>query len=163
MRDARVREIVGSWVRKKHSILEQYVGRTRGVRKNWVAKGPAGATYIDLFSGPGRVRVEETKDVLHGSPLVAWKSSDFGPFTNVYVADAHDDIVKDCAPRRSCSGPCASLRRRRPIRRAHRRPIIHVVHRSSWRPPRRSRVAAPSCGTIGLGRNAPATLPAPAR
>ncbi len=102
--DGRLREIVGSWVRKKHSILEQYVGRTRGVRKNWVAKGPAGATYIDLFSGPGRVRVEDTKDVLHGSPLVAWTSSGFGPFTNVYVADAHDVIVTDCAARLKAAG-----------------------------------------------------------
>lgn len=97
--DTRLREIVGSWVRKKHSILEEYVGRTRGVRQKWVARGPAGATYIDLFSGPGRVRVEDTKDILHGSPLVAWTSSDFGPFTNVYVADAHADIATHCHER----------------------------------------------------------------
>ena len=102
--DGRLREIVGSWVRKKHSILEEYVGRTRGVRKGWVARGPAGATYIDLFSGPGRVRIEETKVVLHGSPLVAWTSSGFGPFTNVYIADAHEDIVKDCAARLKAAG-----------------------------------------------------------
>jgi three-Cys-motif partner protein len=50
------------------------------------------------------VRIEETKDVLPGSPLVAWSSSGFGPFTNVYVADAHDDIVKDCAARLAAAG-----------------------------------------------------------
>jgi three-Cys-motif partner protein len=97
--DGRLREVVGSWVRKKHSILEEYVGYTRGVRRNWVAKGPAGATYIDLFCGPGRVRIEDTKHVLHGSPLVAWTCRGYGPFTNVYVADAHADIVTHCRER----------------------------------------------------------------
>jgi three-Cys-motif partner protein len=97
--DGLLREIVGSWVRKKHSILEDYVAYTRGVRKNWVTKGPAGATYIDLFCGPGRIRIEKTKNVLHGSPLVAWTNRGFGPFTNVYVADAHADIAKHCKQR----------------------------------------------------------------
>lgn len=102
--DQRLREIVGPWVRKKHAILAHYVGHTRGVRKNWVAKGPAGATYIDLFCGPGRVRIEETKHVLPGSPLVAWTASGFGPFTNVYVADKHAELANDCKSRLDNAG-----------------------------------------------------------
>jgi three-Cys-motif partner protein len=103
--DGRLREIVGSWVRKKHSVLDTYVGYTRGVRKSWVARGLGGGTsYIDLFSGPGQVRIQDTKDVLPGSPLVAWMSSGWGPFTDVYIADAHDEIVRDCDARLSSVG-----------------------------------------------------------
>jgi three-Cys-motif partner protein len=97
--DGRLQEIVGSWVKDKHAVLEKYVGYTRAVRKKWVARGPAGATYIDLFSGPGQVRIKDTKEVLPGSPLVAWRSSDYGPFTDVYVADAHAGILTDCVER----------------------------------------------------------------
>ena len=96
--DGRLREIVGAWVRDKHAILQNYVGIASGVRNNWVARGPAGTTYIDLFSGPGRVRVKDTEDVLFGSPLIAWTYSRQrnAAFTNVYVADAHAAIIEDC-------------------------------------------------------------------
>lgn len=96
--DGQVREIVREWVRDKHARLERYVGISSAVRKKFVKKGPAGATYIDLFSGPGRVRIRETKDVLHGSPLVAWSQSvqRSAPFTQVYIADAHASIVEAC-------------------------------------------------------------------
>lgn len=97
--DGRLREIVGSWSTIKHRVLFEYVGRTRGIRKNWISKGPAGATYIDLFSGPGEVRIENTKEVLPGSPLVVWNNRGFGPFTQVYVADLHPDLVLDCHAR----------------------------------------------------------------
>lgn len=97
--DGRLREIVGPWARRKHSILESYVGYTRGVRKNWVTRWRAGATYIDPFCGAGRIRIKGTRDALPGSPLVAWNGSGFGPFTSMYVADKHADLAKDCEAR----------------------------------------------------------------
>lgn len=104
--DRLLREVVGSWTRKKHAVLEQYVSYTRSVRQRWCSNGPpgtkyppAGATYIDLFSGPGRVRVENTEEILPGSPLVAWHNRGFGQFTALYVADAHKDVANDCRQR----------------------------------------------------------------
>lgn len=97
--DGRLREIVGSWTKKKHTILDAYVGHTRAVRRNWVARGPAGATYIDLFCGPGRVRIEGTQELLPGSAMVAWMGSDYGPFTHMYVADAHPELAQHCLER----------------------------------------------------------------
>jgi three-Cys-motif partner protein len=91
-------------VRDKHAVLKEYVGRARGVRKKWIAKGPAGATYIDLFSGPGRVRIRDTTEVLDGSPLVVWNNRSFGPFTNIYVADLHPDLVRHCRERLEAAG-----------------------------------------------------------
>jgi three-Cys-motif partner protein len=103
-----LREIVGPWVREKHAILERYVGITSSVRRNWVKRGSAGTTYIDLFSGPGRVRIKGTETVLAGSPLVAWNCSQRrgAPFTKVFVADAHERISEDCVSRlRSADAP----------------------------------------------------------
>lgn len=109
--DDLLREIVGPWARRKHGILLDYVSYTRAVRQKWCANGPpgtsyppAGATYIDLFSGPGRVRIEETTDVLHGSPLVAWEGRGFGAFTNMYIADAHPDVASHCHQRLQKAG-----------------------------------------------------------
>jgi three-Cys-motif partner protein len=114
--DKLLREIVGSWVRKKHAVLQEYVGYTRSVRQKWCSSGPpgtnfppAGATYIDLFSGPGRVRIENTKEVLPGSPLVAWESRGSGTFTALYVADACNDVAQDCRQRLAAAGAPAEL------------------------------------------------------
>jgi hypothetical protein len=83
------REIVGSWAPAKYRRLERYVGISRGVRKGFIGARGAGATFIDLFSGPARVRIRDTDDVRAGSPLVAWLESkrDLAPFTEVHVAD----------------------------------------------------------------------------
>src|SRR6266508_512222 len=99
--EGRLREIVGACVRDKHAILQNYVGIASAVRNKWVARGPAGTTYIDLFSGPGRVRIKDTDDVLFGSPLLAWTYSQqrSAAFTNIYVADAHPSLVEDCRVR----------------------------------------------------------------
>ncbi len=55
--DGYLREIVGPWVQDKHVRLARYVGISRWVRAKFIGKGNAGATFIDLYSGPGRVRV----------------------------------------------------------------------------------------------------------
>ena len=90
--------IVGPWVRDKHARLQKYVGISRSVRRKFVDK--AGATYIDLFSGPGRERIRDTTDIVPGSPLVAWNVSLGGsPFTEVHVCDADSGIPNAAAAR----------------------------------------------------------------
>lgn len=102
--DGRLQEVVGPWAREKHAVVEKYVGYTRGVRRTWIQRGPAGATYVDLFSGPGRARIRGTEIVLDGSPLVAWNKRGYGDFTNIYVADASAELVQHCKERLELAG-----------------------------------------------------------
>lgn len=105
--DGLPRQIVGEWTLHKHELLRRYVDISGvGVRKKWLANGKAGATFIDLFAGPGRVRVRETDQVLDGSPLVAWRQAveDKAPFTKVFVADAHPALVDAVTQRLRAAG-----------------------------------------------------------
>lgn len=90
------REIVGSWAADKYARVAKYVDISRAVRRGFVAPGKAGATYIELFSGPGRVRVRDSALVLDGSPLVAWQESvrSKTPFSQVHIADADPRLVE---------------------------------------------------------------------
>jgi three-Cys-motif partner protein len=89
------REIVGAWASEKYARLAKYVDISRGARSGWVGKGKAGASFIDLFSGPGRARVKDSGEVLHGSPLVAWLEAarTNTAFTQIHVADADERLV----------------------------------------------------------------------
>ena len=88
--DGFLREIVGPWVKDKHTHLAHYVGISRAVRRKFLGSGNAGATFIDLYAGPGRARIRDETEVIHGSPLVAWHEAVDGEaaFTQVHVADA---------------------------------------------------------------------------
>jgi three-Cys-motif partner protein len=96
--DGLPREIVGPWVREKHARLERYVSISRGPRRKFIGAGKAGATFIDLYSGPGRARIDDTQTVIDGSPLVAWRTSDEtgSAFTAVHIADAEPVLVDAC-------------------------------------------------------------------
>lgn len=95
------REIVGEWVWEKHARLQKYVGISSGVRKKFLGPGKAGASYIELFSGPGRCRIDRTTSVIDGSPLVAWNESVArkAVFSQVHIADC-DAVLVDAATTR---------------------------------------------------------------
>jgi len=82
-------EEVGSWSKEKHHLLCKYVDITRAVRRKWLSENGAGATYIDVFCGPGRAQVRKTGKFIDGSCVAAWKQSvkAGAPFSTVYVAD----------------------------------------------------------------------------
>ena len=104
--DGLPREIVGPWVRDKHLRLRKYVDISRGVRAGWIGPGKAGATYVDLFSGPGRARIRDTTDVVDGSPIAAWITSRNGgaPFSEIHIADGNAEFVNACATRLRTQG-----------------------------------------------------------
>lgn len=83
-------ELVGSWAKHKHESLCRYVTICRAARKKWLGPSGGGATYIDVFCGPGRSRVEETGEFIDGGCVAAWKASVEcdAPFTSVWIADA---------------------------------------------------------------------------
>lgn len=102
--DGLPRELVGEWVRDKHARVDKYVAISASVRKKFIGK--AGASFIELFSGPGRARIRDTKEVVSGSSLVAWKASvkSGAKFSQVYVADAVEPIRAACEERLQVAG-----------------------------------------------------------
>ncbi len=60
----------GEWTREKHARLRRYVDAAHGARRRFRGR----TTYIDLYCGPGRVRLRESGEVADGSPLVAWEA-----------------------------------------------------------------------------------------
>lgn len=93
--DGLPREIVGPWVKDKYERLARYIDISRGVRAGFVRAGKAGATYIEPFAGPGRVRIKSNNEITHGSPLVAWRESvrTGAAFTEIHVADADARLI----------------------------------------------------------------------
>lgn len=93
--DGLPRAIVGPWVREKHARLEKYIGISDAVRKKFIGPGNAGATFIDLFCGPGRARIREETEIVNGSPLVAWEESvkRKSAFTEIHIADAERPLL----------------------------------------------------------------------
>jgi len=75
----------GEWAKEKHRLLAQYIDASWGARGKF---GPS--TYMDLYSGPGRQFVEETEEIMDGSPLVAWEACKRHParFAQVLISDS---------------------------------------------------------------------------
>jgi three-Cys-motif partner protein len=60
----------GVWVKEKLYYLEHYLDiLSVGMKKKWADK----IYYVDLFAGPGKCRIRETKEEIDGSPLIALK------------------------------------------------------------------------------------------
>lgn len=80
---------VGPWAKQKHELLRKYLDISRGVRTKFV-RGRGGATCIDLFCGTGRSLIRDTREIIDGSPLVAFKCARDGgaPFSEMHIADA---------------------------------------------------------------------------
>jgi three-Cys-motif partner protein len=80
--------------------LRRYIDISRGVRKRFIGPRNAGATYIDLFSGPGRAKVRNGP-FIEGSCVAAWEMSRRcgSPFSEVIIADSDGERL-DLAERR---------------------------------------------------------------
>lgn len=60
----------GLWTKEKLYYLEHYLDIfSVGMHKKWGGK----LYYVDLFAGPGRCLIRETKEEIDGSPLIALK------------------------------------------------------------------------------------------
>ena len=59
---------VGEWSKKKHYYLSNYIDAFTNSMKGKKWKG---LHYIDLFAGAGIERIEQTKELEWGSPLIA--------------------------------------------------------------------------------------------
>jgi three-Cys-motif partner protein len=82
LEDGHVVQCVGEWAEdEKHAYLRTYIEATREARRKFSRSG-----FLDLFAGPGSVRVRETGAVCDGSPLIALKHRAV-PFTRVVLCD----------------------------------------------------------------------------
>lgn len=99
-------EEVGGWIEEKHESLRRYINITRSVRAKWLGDYSAGATYIDLFCGPGRAWDKDHKRFIDGSCVTAWKTSLAGdtPFSQVVIADLDDERRAAAATRLKALG-----------------------------------------------------------
>jgi three-Cys-motif partner protein len=74
--DGLVVDVVGEWALEKHERLKRYIDIASGARAKFAPpRGSGGASYIELFSGPGRSRIRDTSRIIDGSPLVAYKAA----------------------------------------------------------------------------------------
>jgi three-Cys-motif partner protein len=74
--DGLIVDEVGPWASEKHLRLRRYIEVAKGARGKFVPpKGTGGASYIELFSGPGRSLIEGTSEYIDGSPLVAYRAA----------------------------------------------------------------------------------------
>jgi len=82
---------VGEWAPEKHARVQQYIEIASATRAKYVPPPSwrAGASYIELFSGPGRSLIRGTKRIVDGSPLVAYKAAQRSgvPFTEIHLND----------------------------------------------------------------------------
>lgn len=93
-------EDVGPWAIEKHDYLCRYIDISRGARGKFIGPGKAGASYIDLYCGPGRALVRKG-EFIDGSCLAAWRKSVEGgaPFSQVFIADK-DEVRLNAATER---------------------------------------------------------------
>lgn len=94
-------EEVGAWAKDKIESLRRYIDISRAVRSKWLGPHKGGATYIELFCGPGRSRIRKTGEFIEGSCVAAWQASVRGgsPFSQIFLGDA-DDERRELAVRR---------------------------------------------------------------
>lgn len=84
---------VGEWTPEKHDFLQRYIDATYAARRHFLPAGTkAGAAYIDLFAGPGRVRVEGRRETHDGSPLIALGHTK-AAFSRVVLCDLDPENV----------------------------------------------------------------------
>jgi len=90
-------QCVGEWAHHdKHTYLQRYIHATRQVRKNFLVREDrrlaGGAGFVDLFSGPGKVRLRDTEEIYAGSPLIAI-AHDEAPFSKIVLCDLDEENV----------------------------------------------------------------------
>jgi three-Cys-motif partner protein len=86
-------DMVGPWAQDKHALLRLYITISSATRKKYLPPAnDGGASYIDLYSGFGRSQVEDTTQIIDGSPLVAFKTArdEQARFSEIHLADVEE-------------------------------------------------------------------------
>jgi three-Cys-motif partner protein len=104
--DGQIASEVGIWAAEKHDYLCRYIDISRATRHKYLPNTNSsdfkgGATYIDLFCGPGRSKIKNSNDWIDGSPIVAWKASQKSgsAFSHIYISDTVEENLLACKKR----------------------------------------------------------------
>ncbi len=91
--DGLVVEKVGAWAKTKHKLLTDYIQASGGARSNYHIR--SGAAYIDVFCGPGRLLIRDTKDYIDGSSVAAYKRglTSPAPFSSIEISDWDEELL----------------------------------------------------------------------
>ncbi|MFT3706494.1 MAG: three-Cys-motif partner protein TcmP [Archangium sp.] len=89
---------VGPWVEDKHDLLQRYLEATHAVRSRFLGPNKGGAAFVDLFAGPGRVRIRNADHVQRGSALLA-QAHQRAPFSHLVFCDLDEENVAALAGR----------------------------------------------------------------
>jgi three-Cys-motif partner protein len=85
--DGLYHEEVGSWVEDKHRLVALYDTLfSTGMKNKWDCR-----VYIDLYSGPGLLRVRDTSRFLWGSPLLGLMIKD--PFDRYIFCESNAEYM----------------------------------------------------------------------
>ena len=114
--DGHAVQCVGAWAKEGEARLSSSVHRrdSREVRRKYVEPpAPGGAAFIDLFAGPGRVRIRETGEILSTAARCSPCQHPEAPFTRTILCDV-DSEKRDVALRasRAVWRPLGHCRRR---------------------------------------------------
>jgi three-Cys-motif partner protein len=102
---------VGEWAEEKIFDVMEYVKLSHGARRRFL--GWSGATYIDLFCGPGQSKIRDSRRFVDGAAVAAWKVSKQcgSPFSAVYIADVDEEKRDVCAARlRKMGAPVVEMK-----------------------------------------------------
>ena len=96
-------EHVGPWARDKLKILTDYIQASSAARRRYLGSA---ATYIDVFSGPGRSKIRTTCNYVDGSPVAAFNRAreSVGAFTRMYISDVEPELLSSAEKRLVASG-----------------------------------------------------------
>jgi three-Cys-motif partner protein len=100
-------DVVGSWAIEKHERLKKYIDASRGARTKFLPpNNDGGASYIELFSGPGRSLIRDTGRIINGSPLVAYNAAraSGASFSDLHFGDIEAANCEAVAARIRASG-----------------------------------------------------------
>lgn len=107
----------GAWAREKLYYLERYLEIfSVGMKAKWAGR----LYYVDLFAGPGKCQIRDTREEIDGSPLIALKFN----FAKYFFIEADERCyqalvvrAKDRAPekhvdivRGDCNGEITNLK-----------------------------------------------------
>jgi three-Cys-motif partner protein len=103
---------VGPWAIEKHERLRRYISASRGARAKFLPPhNDGGASYIELFSGPGRSRIRDTTQIIDGSPLVAYKAghASGARFSSLHFGDLEQSKIEALQTRVKALGSSANI------------------------------------------------------
>jgi three-Cys-motif partner protein len=110
--DGLIVDEVGPWASEKHLRLSRYIDIAKGARAKFAPpKGSGGASYIELFSGPGRSLIEGTSEYIDGSPLVAYRAAHKSGvrFSEIHLNDLNTEKSQALNARIRAAGGAATV------------------------------------------------------